>query len=155
MFWSSLGRSWDNFRGFPAEEHTDDCPDELCPFNIRSGHPWAGWILTLVLLFFTCRLSLNQLQSLFPHFWASLHTVFSWATWLIFFFLIPKNLLPCLHDQALLGQATVSVDSVARSVLAGDGQSFHNLHMVQPERNLFCGLLSVLLTYLNGQSQIP
>ena len=72
-----------------------------------------------------------------------------------FFFLIPKNLLPCLHDQALLGQATVSVDSVARSVLAGDGQSFHNLHMVQPERNLFCGLLSVLLTYLNGQSQIP
>lgn len=66
MFWSSLGRSWDNFRGFPAEEHTDDCPDELCPFNIRSGHPWAGWFLTLVLLFFTCRLSANFKASFPP-----------------------------------------------------------------------------------------
>lgn len=106
MFWSTLGRSWDNFRGFPAEERTDDCPDELCPFNIRSGHPWAGWPLTMV-LFFTCRLALSQLLSLWSSFWASLHTVFSWATWLIFFFfLIPEDLLP-LHDQALPGQATV------------------------------------------------
>ena len=90
----------------------------------------------MVLLFFTYGLALSQLSKLVP-----LLLSFPAHSLLLghltdFFKKIPEDLLPCLHDQA---KATVSVDSVATSVPAGDGQSFHSLHMVQPESSLFCG----------------